>query len=533
MVNGIRKSLPLQWQVGCGAGGDDGWQALQLSYTVPHQIRHARRGFEALTPQRGLESQKSIRTESRIDRPERDKRLCEEAGAHKQNQGQGNLCGNESPAQPGSPEAGRRGSGSSGQHLVHTVSGCPHGRVDPDEDARAGGGQHREGGDPPVQYKCGRVVAEAREIDRTETEKRARAGQAESNAAEATGRRQQETLDRELAKQLCAGGAQRGPDGHFASAAYAPNDEEIRDVRARDEQKEPDRACDQQKRGTIGANHDLLQRFRSEGGFRAQNAGKPSSELGGQRLERRVGRSRRGGCLESRCGAKNGRVRGAVGVDPQGQKDIGYEAEDVDIEFPFQNADYEPRNAVDQNRRSDYLRITPESPPPEVVAEYRDLAFSRSILLGEKGPSMTRAPTEQAEEIRADHRNGQRLGCRAAGQVPGAEAVRGEVPDPGGLLPKQIEDSRGHLRSAPSCGGTRPRQEDDDPLGVRVGQRLQQDRVQHREDGRARTEAQRQCDDRGQREAGRSREAANGDSQVLKPHLPLSLRRAWDNSRCG
>lgn len=40
---------------------------------------------------------------------------------------------------------------------------------------------------------------------------------------------------------------------------------------------------------------------------------------------------------------------------------------------------------------------------------------------------MTRAPTEQAKEIRSDHRAGPRLGCRAAGRVPEAEAVRDEV----------------------------------------------------------------------------------------------------------
>ena len=69
--------------------------------------------------------------------------------------------------------------------------------------------------------------------------------QTERETSEATRRRQQETLGRELAKQLCAGGAQRRPYGHLAAAADAANDEEVRDVRARDEQKEPDGACDQ------------------------------------------------------------------------------------------------------------------------------------------------------------------------------------------------------------------------------------------------------------------------------------------------
>ena len=40
-------------------------------------------------------------------------------------------------------------------------------------------------------------------------------------------------------------------------------------------------------------------------------------------------------------------MRGGVGVDPQGQKDIGHEAEDADIEFSLQNADDQSRDSVD------------------------------------------------------------------------------------------------------------------------------------------------------------------------------------------
>ena len=222
-------------------------------------------------------------------------------------------------------------------------------------------------------------------------------------------------------------------------------------------------------------------------------------------------------CLEAARGAENGRVRRAVGVDPQGQKDVGYEAEDADIEFSLQNADYQPRDAVDRDGRADHPRFASEPTPPEVVTEDHDLASPWPILVGKEGPSAARAPTEQAKETGADHRNGQRLGSRAAGQVPRAEAVRGEVLNPRGLLLKQIEDGRGHLRPAASRG-TRPRQEDDDAFGVRIGQRLQQDGVHYREDGRARPETQRQRGDRSQREAGRSRETANGHPQVLEPH---------------
>lgn len=107
------------------------------------------------------------------------------------------------------------------------------------------------------------------------------------------------------------------------------------------------------------------------------------------------------------------------------------------------------------------VATTLRSPPNrrrQKVTEDHDLASPRAILFGKERPSVARAPTEQAKEIRADHRNGQRLESRAAGQVPGAEAVAGEVPNPGGLPLKQIEDGRGHLRPAASRGSVRPRQ---------------------------------------------------------------------------
>ena len=338
-----------QRQLGCGADSHDARQASQLSYAVPYQARHARRGPETLIPQGCLQRQNSIQAEARIDGPQRDECLREQAGAREQDQDQGDLSGNETPARTRSPEACRRRSGTCGQRLVHTGSRYPHGGADSDEDARAGRSQHREGSKPPVQCQGGRVVAEPRQVHRIEGEERTRAGQTENEAAEAAGRRQQETLDRELTKQLCAGGAQGCPDGDLAAAPDSANGEKVRDVRARDEKKEPDGGDNQQERGTVAANHDLLQRFRpdSDGGFRTEHAREPSSELRGQRLERRVGRSQRRGRVEAARHAEQGNVRAAVGFDLQGQPDVGDEAEDADIEFSSQDPDHQSRDAID------------------------------------------------------------------------------------------------------------------------------------------------------------------------------------------
>ena len=89
--------------------------------------------------------------------------------------------------------------------------------------------------------------------------------------------------------------------------------------------KEPDSGDDEQERGTVAPHHHFLQRFRpdSDGVFQAEHAREPSSELRGQRLERRVRRSQRGGRVEAARDAKNGYVRVAVGFDLQGQPDVG------------------------------------------------------------------------------------------------------------------------------------------------------------------------------------------------------------------
>ena len=123
---------------------------------------------------------------------------------------------------------------------------------------------------------------------------------------------------------------------------------------------------------------------------------------------------------------------------------------------------------------------------------------------------MARPPAEQTKEICADGRYTEQFGSVAADQGPGAKAVRRDVSNSQPMLFQEIEDGRRHLWPAASHGRARAEGEDDNPLGIRVGQRFQQNRIHHREDGGARPETERQRRDRGQREAKRPREAANG-----------------------
>ena len=52
--------------------------------------------------------------------------------------------------------------------------------------------------------------------------------------------------------------------------------------------------------------------------------------------------------------------------------------------------------------------------------------------------------------------------------------------------------------------------------GMRQGQRLQQDRVNHAEDGSDRANAEGQREDGGEGKSGRSAQGANAEAQILK-----------------
>ena len=122
------------------------------------------------------------------------------------------------------------------------------------------------------------------------------------------------------------------------------------------------------------------------------------------------------------------------------------------------------------------------------------MAAVRAILVGGKRAARDDGGAEQPEKV------GAHLSCRelfritaATGQVDGAEPVRRDVLKRAGLLPPDVELGR---RGSRSRALRRRVEKNGQAFRIGVGQGLQQDRVDDREDRRIGPDAERQCRDR-------------------------------------
>ncbi len=102
--------------------------------------------------------------------------------------------------------------------------------------------RERAGADGEEQH--GAVDAhgvEARQVRRVQPRQRPRAGPREHEPGQAAAGRQHEALGRELPQEPRAAGAERAAHRHLALARGRAREEQVRDVRARDQQHEADR----------------------------------------------------------------------------------------------------------------------------------------------------------------------------------------------------------------------------------------------------------------------------------------------------
>jgi hypothetical protein len=84
-------------------------------------------------------------------------------------------------------------------------------------------------------------LVEARNVARTEPHEEIRAPEREDHAQRAARSRQQEALGHELPRQTEASRPERGPDRHLLAAGGGAGEQEVGDVRRRDQKHERDR----------------------------------------------------------------------------------------------------------------------------------------------------------------------------------------------------------------------------------------------------------------------------------------------------
>jgi hypothetical protein len=364
-------------------------------------------------------------------------------------------------------------------------------------------------------------LLDARHARRQRRQERLQPEVAEQHAGDGAQQRQQHALGQQLAQHARAAGPEREPHGDLALPVGGAREQQVRDVRARDQQHEGDRAQQQHQRGAHVADHGLVQRLDRHAllGVRVRVLlGEPRGDrldVGARLLHVDAG-------LQAAHHVDAGVVAAVVLAadlvlqSQQRREDLGVPP--AGVHRLRHHPDHRERVAAQDQRLANHLRIPSEAPLPEAFAQERDAGRAGLLLLGPERAAEDRLLAERREHAGGDlpavHALG--LGRRAAG--PGARAqdeVRAvEAHDRVEHLVLvahvlQVRDREAHLGHL-----LRPLGEEDQALRLRVRERPQQDRVDYAEDGGVRTDPQRQRRHRDEREAGRLPQRARREADV-------------------
>ena len=319
--------------------------------------------------------------------------------------------------------------------------------------------------------------------------------------------RDERALRQDLPGQAAASGAERAPDRHLLRAAGRAREQQVRHVRAGDQEQEPHGAQQHQQRRAHVAHDDVLERAHQEPLHRP----------------RVLGLHPRGDGGDFRAAALDRHARRQLGEEPQAAPAAAVHAvaqrerrphlraarpERREVEARRHHAHDRVRRSVEAHRASQHGRVPRERPPPQRVPEQDDVLAARLLLLGRERAPQERARARHLQDPGRQAQPGHRLGAAVRGQV--------RMPELGDThraerrrVRSDLAERRGRDRVASVV------QHDGQPLGLRVRQRLQQDRVHRTEDDRGRPDPERQGGRRGGREAGCARQLPRAVADVL------------------
>ena len=228
--------------------------------------------------------------------------------------------------------------------------------------------------------------------------RRATPAAAHSTPTTAPAKREQDALGQQLLDETAAAGADRRAQGHFALAHGRTREQEVRDVDARDEQQQADRAEQRVQRGPEEADDFVCERH---GERRPAFVGRRKlpldtrvkrSQLGVGLFERDAGLQARDRFDEMRAAA----VLGEIPDESLVHVDAGWK-----VEARSRDAQHGVELPVQLHRPSDDVRVAAVSRAPQTIADDdRALAGDMERLRAEAG-SERRPDAQHAEEIRA------------------------------------------------------------------------------------------------------------------------------------
>jgi hypothetical protein len=207
------------------------------------------------------------------------------------------------------------------------------------------------------------------------------------------------------------------------------------------------------------------------------------------------------------------RGRSDVQIEDSGRPQVHARAQRSELKAARQHAGDRVRCGIQRDVPSGYIRARTECASPQRVADEANGLGAGPVLLRQERAAYRRAHAQHIEEIPRNARRGKLLRIAQAGQV---EVLVGERREPGKRAVLFAQECRARKRKRLDRSrriGLR-RIDQHQPLGMRVRQRPQQQRVGHAENRRVRADAQRQRDDGHQGEARALREHPDGVAEV-------------------
>ena len=233
----------LQRHAARGARHLDARHRAQPFDAVANQPLDGIRREEPRTLQRHPHRQHVGGVESRLDGAERHRRANQQSGPDEQNQRQRHFHDHEDRARLVLAEAG---AGSAGAFLERRAEIRAR-RLNRGNETEDDAGERAipasvKSDDPPVHSHQRAAFADAGQIGGVDRQQRANARHAEREAEDAADQRQHDAFGEQLPHDAAAPGAQGRAHRNLAPASGRAHEQQVRDVRARDQQHEADGA---------------------------------------------------------------------------------------------------------------------------------------------------------------------------------------------------------------------------------------------------------------------------------------------------
>ena len=290
---------------------------------------------------------------------------------------------------------------------------------------------------------------------------------------------------------------------------------QVRHVRARDQQHHRHRAQQDQQR-PLDVSHDrLAERSCGRRFLLADRVGIHLAEPLRRHAHLRLGGLERDAGLEPCRHGKEVALVGAGGIGLQGQVEVGGR---IRAERGPQHAGHRVGLPVEHDRAADDGGIAAEPADPERMAHHREPRSAGPVLVRDEDAAERRAGVEDRKEVRRDVDRLHLLRRHAAAQV---EARSREV-----VRAHRLERLRvllpGHElgdRYAPADAVPELELQLHQPVRLAVGQRLQQNAVDHREDCGVGSDPEGEGRDRHGCEAGAAKKLPERQPDVLEQRV--------------